>query len=66
MQLTGWVRNCFDGTVEALVVTSPANHERLLMALEQGPRLSRVDRVDVIDEPGQAPALAGFEVRNDA
>lgn len=66
MQLTGWVRNRLDGTVEALVVTTPDSHERLLMALEQGPSLSRVDRVDVTDEPGQTPVLAGFEVRNDA
>ncbi len=60
----GWVRNRYDGSVEALVSASPEQHARTLEALERGPRMSRVDRVDVTEEPeGDVPA--GFEVLHD-
>ena len=62
----GWVRNRFDGTVEALVSAGSEAHERLLAALERGPRMSRVDRVDVTDEASGADVPRGFEVRRDA
>ena len=45
IEVDGWVRNRYDGTVEALVSASPEAHERLQSALEQGPRMSKVDRV---------------------
>ena len=45
--LTGWVRNVEDGRVEAEVEGSRHAIEGFVGALEQGPRLSRVDSVEV-------------------
>ena len=62
----GWVRNRHDGSVEALVAADPEVHERLLKALQQGPGMSRVDRVDVAEEVTAEDLSAGFDVRHDA
>jgi acylphosphatase len=45
--LTGWVRNIFDGRVEVLAEGDRENIERLIVRLQEGPPLSRVERVDV-------------------
>jgi acylphosphatase len=44
--LQGWVRNCRDGTVEALFSGSPDVVDAMIVACNEGPRGSRVDRVD--------------------
>jgi acylphosphatase len=60
--LDGWVRNCADGTVEALFDASEENHAVIRRRLEEGPRFSRVSAVESIDEPeGSAPS--GFDIR---
>ena len=41
--LTGWVRNIRDDTVEAIAEGPRANVERLIQAIKDGPRSSRVD-----------------------
>jgi len=46
----GWVRNLPDGTVEA-VMEGPENAvESLLAWCRQGPRMARVDKVDISRE----------------
>jgi acylphosphatase len=45
--LRGWVRNNDDGTVEVVAEGEKPRLEQLEQALEQGPRMARVDRVDV-------------------
>lgn len=64
--LTGWVRNRFDGSVELLAVADADQHGLLLAALQQGPRASLVDRVEVTEEPASAEVGIGFAVREDA
>jgi acylphosphatase len=44
--LTGWVRNNDDGTVEVVAEGGRAELEQLKRALEEGPRMARVDRVE--------------------
>jgi acylphosphatase len=44
--LSGWVRNNDDGTVEAVAEGPRERLEKLRSALEQGPRMADVDRVD--------------------
>lgn len=61
-RVDGWVRNRFDGTVEALLQGDDAAVERVIRWCRQGPRGSRVTSVDVHDEPLQ-DALAGFGLR---
>ena len=44
--VTGWVRNCTDGTVEALVQGAAEAVEAILAWSRRGPAAARVERVD--------------------
>jgi acylphosphatase len=44
--LNGWVRNNDDGTVELVAEGKREELEQLKRALQEGPRMARVDRVD--------------------
>ena len=58
--VAGWVRNNSDGTVEAVFEGERDQVERLVALCREGPRGSRVDRVEVIvEEPESA---TGFHV----
>ena len=46
--LVGWVRNLADGSVEALLQGDESQVEKMLTALRQGPRLSRVDGLEIL------------------
>jgi acylphosphatase len=59
--VTGWVRNCPDGTVEALFEGDPDAVDALVAFAREGPRGAQVKRVDVQDAPSEG--LGGFEVR---
>ena len=59
--VAGWVRNNWDGTVEAVFEGEPDAVERLVTFCRKGPRGAVVKQVDVYDEP--ARGLRGFEVR---
>ena len=45
--LTGWVRNVGSDTVESIAEGQRANVERLIEAMKEGPRSSRVDETKV-------------------
>ena len=56
--LNGWVRNCSDGTVEA-VFSGPADKvDAMLTKAQKGPVLARVD--DIHTEETEPPKEAGF------
>jgi acylphosphatase len=58
----GWVRNRFDGTVEALVQGPPDAVDRFVAWCGRGPPLARVAAVEVAPtEPD--PSISGFERR---
>lgn len=59
--VAGWVRNRPDGSVEASFEGDPDAVEALVGFCRAGPRLARVERVDVFEEPVEG--LAGFEFR---
>ncbi len=59
--VSGWVRNNWDGTVEAVFEGEPEAVERLTAFMREGPRGARVERVEVREEKPEG--LAGFEVR---
>ncbi len=61
LRVTGWVRNCMDGTVEAVVQGDPQAVEAIVAWARRGPRDARVDRVDVGDAGGET--FARFEKR---
>ena len=46
LQLTGWVRNLWDGRVEVLVEGSRPVLEKMLENIKEGPRGSQVSKVD--------------------
>jgi len=43
--VSGWVRNCFDGSVEAMIEGESRVVEEMLMWLKQGPAVARVDKL---------------------
>ena len=49
--VTGWVRNCADGSVEAVFEGEEADVERLLVFCREGPVGASVSSVEVSDEP---------------
>jgi acylphosphatase len=59
--LAGWVRNCRDGSVEAVFEGSAAAVEELVEFCRAGPARARVEDVEVREEPPEG--LRGFSVR---
>jgi len=59
--VSGYVRNCADGSVEAIFEGGHEAVERLVEFCRDGPRGARVDWVDVESE--EPVGLSGFEVR---
>ena len=57
LKVTGWVRNCLDGTVEAAVEGSTYAVEAMIRWARRGPEAAQVTRVDVEDDPGRYEAF---------
>lgn len=64
MNLHGWVRNCSDGSVEALVNGNPQDIDAIIKAAHIGPTLAEVKEVSANDAPYDGPAA--FEIRPSA
>jgi acylphosphatase len=60
----GWVRNRADGTVEVLARGTNEELDRLRDRIQEGPRMSRVTSISVIDE-GDQDVPQGFQIRRD-
>jgi acylphosphatase len=58
--VAGWVRNCPDGTVEAVFEGKADDVEALVEFCRHGPRGAVVERVDVAEESPEG--LGGFRV----
>jgi acylphosphatase len=57
--LSGWVRNRYDGSVEALFSGEATAVDAMIAACRSGPRMAMVDDVAVMDEAAD-PGLRGF------
>lgn len=60
-EVSGWVCNRPDGTVEAAFEGIEPQVRRLIELIEEGPPNARVDGVEVTEE--ETSGLDGFEVR---
>jgi acylphosphatase len=60
--VSGWVRNCSDGSVEAHAEGDAEAIDRLIELLRKGPSGARVDHLNVDDAKPQD--LSDFEVRH--
>jgi acylphosphatase len=60
--VSGWVRNCGDGAVEAQLEGSAEDVEELIEAMREGPPDAEVE--DVEAEDTDAEGLSSFEVRH--
>jgi acylphosphatase len=65
LNISGWVRNRSDGTVEAHAQGAPDAVDRFVDWCKEGPPLARVSKVDAIDAPVDA-ALRDFAWRSTA
>jgi len=61
--LSGWVRNCSDATVEAVVAGSDLAVEELISWCRQGPPAAKVLRVEVSPWLADEELPGGFDVR---
>jgi acylphosphatase len=59
--ISGWIRNCPDGSVEAHVAGEEHAVTRMIERMHRGPSNARVEDVSVEDEAPQA--LGRFELR---
>lgn len=60
LQLSGWVRNRFDGSVEAVVAGELTAVQQLINWAHRGPESASVESVEVFESAGQ---FTGFEQR---
>ena len=61
--ITGWVRNCRAGTVEAMIQGAPKAVGAMIEWARTGPELARVERVEISAGSGE---YADFERLNTA
>jgi len=60
--VNGWVKNCEDGTVEALFIGAPNDLTRLLAWAHQGPEQAIVEKVQLISEKDCTKLVEGFNI----
>ncbi|MCR4305000.1 MAG: acylphosphatase [Gallionella sp.] len=59
LNVSGWVRNRNDGTVEAAVQGEPSAVDAIVRWAHHGPQQARVEMVDIAPDSG---SYTGFEV----
>ena len=60
LELDGWVRNCRDGTVEALISGDADSVRRMVTRCHDGPPVAHVTKV--VENPAPDPEEAGFRI----
>jgi acylphosphatase len=60
--VSGWIRNCADGTVEAHLTGEEQAVTRMIERMRRGPSNARVD--DVAVEDSEPEGVGRFEVRH--
>jgi acylphosphatase len=65
MGVGGYVKNLFDGRVEVYAIGSAEQMEVLRNALQRGPRMAGVDRVDELDADILREYANAFSIESD-
>jgi acylphosphatase len=65
LNVSGYVRNLFDGRVEVYAIGTPAQIDTLRSELECGPRMGRVDRILESDAEVVPEYANGFTIERD-
>lgn len=60
--ITGWVKNCPDGSVEALIEADDDQISAFLDWCSQGPSGAQVDQVEIIDRKDCTNQQEGFNI----
>ncbi|MES2137291.1 MAG: acylphosphatase [Pseudomonadota bacterium] len=60
--ISGWIRNCADGSVEVHLGGDENAVDRMIERMRRGPANARVDELTVEDAEGETPGR--FEVRH--
>ncbi len=63
LPLTGWTRNCPDGSVEVAARGQLSALESLRKFLLRGPRMSRVESVEEVPPPQSLENTRGFNIK---
>ena len=61
LSVSGWVRNCPDGTVEAHLIGNEASLGKMIEGLRRGPSQAQVE--DLVVESVEPEEIEGFSVR---
>jgi len=61
LAITGWVRNCFDGSVEAVVQGTPQAVETIIEWCKLGPERAEVTRVEIAEVGEEASGNERFD-----
>ncbi len=62
--VSGWVRNCSDGSVEARLRGAPDRVEAVVANMRRGPRFAEVANLRVEPRQDHDSAMIGFAVRS--
>ena len=60
--VSGWVRNCPDGSVEALIAGEAGAVEAMIERMRRGPPAAKVERLS--EEPTDDSTAEGFAIRH--
>ena len=60
--ITGWVKNCSDGSVEALFQCDPSRLKDILTWVNIGPEVAQVKQVQLLYEKDCTNPLEGFNI----
>jgi acylphosphatase len=62
LDVTGWVRNLWDGRVEVMGQGTVSNLHGFEQAIREGPRLSVVEKVEKVEVTSEVSGFKSFEI----
>lgn len=60
--ITGWVKNCSDGSVEALIAGDEPDVDKMVKAIRNGPPMANVSRITELDSEAESRDFKSFQI----